>query len=151
MDLGRPVDGSTYIRIYDAGGVTAGELARAVARCTADLWTARRAIDRLTGQSRFSRVSIGTGAITPYLECVERFAIDLAICTDDGIDYWRDGGFAIDMDIPIIVVNHMVSEEIGVQRLAETLSRRFPDDSSPPYQSALYVSACPRRAVKEAL
>ena len=62
----------------------------------------------------------------PTWNALERFGIDLAICTDDGIDYWRDGGFAIDMDIPIIVVNHMVSEEIGVQRLAETLSRQFP-------------------------
>ncbi|MCY3781689.1 MAG: Nif3-like dinuclear metal center hexameric protein [Chloroflexi bacterium] len=125
LDLGRPVDGSTYIRVYDAGGLTAGELAQDVARRTA-IYGQPGAQLLGSAEKILRRVSIGTGAITPYLECVERFEVDLAICTDDGIDYWRDGGFAIDMDIPIIVVNHMVSEEIGVQRLAETLSRRFP-------------------------
>jgi len=125
LDLGRPVDSSTYIRIYNAGGVTAGELARDVARRTAIY--GQPGVQLIGSSDKVvHRISIGTGAITPYLDCVERFEIDLAICTDDGIDYWRDGGFAIDMDIPIIVVNHMVSEEIGVRRLAETLSRRFP-------------------------
>ena len=125
LELGCPVDGSTYIRVYDTAGVTAGELARAVARRTASYGQPGV---QLVGSADtvVNRISIGTGAITPFLECVERFAIDLAICTDDGVDYWRDGGFAIDMKIPIIVVNHMVSEEIGVQRLAETLNRRFP-------------------------
>ena len=125
LDWGRPVDGSTYIRIYDTAGLTAGELAQDVARCTAVY--GQPGVQLIGSSDKIvRRVSIGTGAITPYLESVERFAIDLAICTDDGIDYWRDGGFAIDMGIPIIVVNHMVSEEIGVQRLAEELSRRFP-------------------------
>ena len=125
LDLGPLVDGSTYMRVYDAGGVTAEELARSVARRTS---TYGQPGAQLIGPAYkvVRRVSIGTGAITPYLECVERFEVDAAICTDDGIDYWRDGGFAIDMNIPIIVVNHMVSEEIGVQRLAETLSRQFP-------------------------
>ncbi len=125
LDWGRPVDGSTYIRIYNTAGLTAGELAQDVARCTAVY--GQPGVQLIGSSDKIvRRVSIGTGAITPYLESVERFAIDLAICTDDGIDYWRDGGFAIDMGIPIIVVNHMVSEEIGVQRLAEELSRRFP-------------------------
>jgi len=124
LDLGRPIDSNTYIRIYAAAGVTAGELARHVARCTAIY--GQPGVQLIGSADKVvQRVSIGTGAITPYLDCVERFEIDLAICTDDGIDYWRDGGFAIDMNIPIIVVNHMVSEEIGMQRLAETLSRRF--------------------------
>ena len=55
LDLGRPVDSSTYIRIYDAGGVTAGELAQGTCRAPyRHLWTARRAIDRIIGQSRSS-------------------------------------------------------------------------------------------------
>ena len=150
LELGRPVDSSTYIRVYDVGGVTAGELARAVARCT-DIYGQTGV--QLIGSSDkvVRRVSIGTGAITPYLTCVERFEIDLAICTDDGIDYWRDGGFAIDMDIPIIVVNHMVSEEIGVQRLGGNIKPAIPDGSSPPYQSTLYVSTGTICAVKEEL
>lgn len=125
LALGKAIDGDTYIRVYDTGGRRAGDLARHVARCTAAY--GQPGVQLIGSEDKIThRVSIGTGAITPYLHCVKRFGIDLAICTDDGIDYWRDGGFAIDMDIPIIVVNHMVSEEIGVQRLTETLRRRFP-------------------------
>jgi len=125
LELGNAIDGDTYIRVYETGGRRADDLARHVAGRTAAY--GQPSVQLIGSEEKIiHRASIGTGAITPYLECVERFAIDLAICTDDGIDYWRDGGFAIDMNIPIIVVNHMVSEEIGVQRLAETLSRRFP-------------------------
>jgi len=125
LALGKAIDGDTYIRVYDAGGRRAGDLARHVARCTAAY--GQPGVQLIGSEEKIiRRVSIGTGAITPYLECVKRFAIDLAICTDDGMDYWRDGAFAIDMDIPMIVVNHMVSEEIGLQSLAETLSRQFP-------------------------
>lgn len=125
LDWGRPVAESAYIRIYDTEGATAGKLAQHVANCTAVY--GQPGVQLIGSPNKIvHRVSIGAGAITPYLECVDRFAIDLAICTDDGIDYWRDGGFAIDMEIPIIVVNHMVSEEIGVQQLADRLSRRFP-------------------------
>ena len=126
LNLGCPVAGDIHTRVYVTVGVRAAEMAEQVAERTADYGQPGAQLigppDKLV-----RRVSIGTGAITPYLDCVERFAIDLAICTDDGIDYWRDGGFAIDMEIPIIVVNHAVSEEIGIQRLAEKLRHEFPN------------------------
>ncbi|MCY4538926.1 MAG: Nif3-like dinuclear metal center hexameric protein [Chloroflexi bacterium] len=125
LALGKAIDGDTYIRVYETGGQRAGDLARRVAGCTAAY--GQPGVQLIGSEEKLvHRVSIGTGAITPYLECVERFAIDLAICTDDGMEYWRDGGFAIDMDIPIIAVNHMVSEEVGIERLSEQLRRRFP-------------------------
>jgi hypothetical protein len=74
-----------------------------------------------------TRACIGTGAITPFLTYIRRYGVDLGICTDDGIAYWRDGGYAIDMDIPLIVVNHAVSEEAGLMNLAAHLRQRFPD------------------------
>ena len=126
LNLGRPIAGDIHTRVYATVGITAAELAEQVAERVADYGQPGAQLigppDKLV-----RRVSIGTGAITPYLACVERFDIDLAICTDDGIDYWRDGGFAIDMEIPIIVVNHAVSEAIGIQGLAEQLRRQFPN------------------------
>ena len=125
LNLGPAIDGDTFIRVYATVGMTAAEFAEHVAECTAEY--GQPAVQLLGPPNKIvRRVSIGTGAITPYLQCVERFAIDLAICTDDGIDYWRDGAFAIDAEIPIIVVNHAVSEEIGVHSLAEQLRRQFP-------------------------
>ena len=125
LRLGRAIDGDVYVRIYETGPTTASAIAQHVASCTAPY--GQPGVQLIgPGDKTVRRISIGTGAITPYLDCVEKYRIDLAICTDDGIDYWRDGGFAIDMDIPIVVVNHMVSEEIGIKSLADNLRQQFP-------------------------
>ena len=73
-----------------------------------------------------TRVSIGTGAITPFLQFVTGYKVDLAICTDDGITYWRDAAYAIDMGIPLIIVNHAVTEEAGLINLARHLQSQYP-------------------------
>jgi hypothetical protein len=73
------------------------------------------------------RVAIGTGAITPFRTFVQRFQVDLAKGTDDGVSYWRDGTLAIDMDTAMIIVNHPISEEAGIINLARHLERQFPE------------------------
>ena len=69
LGLGKAVDGDLHIRIYETDGLRAGDLARQVARATAAYGQPGvqliGSLDRLV-----HRVSIGTGAITPYLECV---------------------------------------------------------------------------------
>ena len=53
----------------------------------------------------------------------------MALCTDDGFTYWRDGAYAIDSGFPVAVVNHPVAEEFGIKLLADNLrenSRRSP-------------------------
>ena len=125
LQLGRSIDGDAYVRIYETTERTASAIAQQVAMCTKPY--GQPGVQLIGSRDKMvRRISIGTGAITPYLDCVEKYQIDLAICTDDGIDYWRDGGFAIDMDIPIVVINHIVSEEIGIESLADQLSQRFP-------------------------
>lgn len=125
LRLGRSIEGDAHVRVYETNPTVASKIAKHVASCTASFGQPGV---QLIGPSEkiVRRISIGTGAITPYLDCVEKYQVDLAICTDDGIDYWRDGGFAIDTEIPIIVVNHIVSEEIGVRSLAVNLSQKFP-------------------------
>ncbi len=116
---------SEFIRIYQIKTQTAHEVARHVAvktRCFG-----QPAVQLIgSGDHLVSKISIGTGAITPFFDIVRQHSIDLAICTDDGINYWRDGAYAIDMGIPIIVVNHPVSEEAGIIQLAKYIRLNFP-------------------------
>lgn len=75
---------------------------------------------------RVSRVGIGTGAVASLVAFTEKYQVDLAVCTDDAFTYWRDGEYAIDQQIPVIVVNHAVSEEMGIRNLAIHLKNSFP-------------------------
>jgi len=75
----------------------------------------------------FRLISHPTGAITPFVYFLDTYKVDIAICTDDGFSYWRDGGLAIDMDLPVILVNHPVGELNGMKLLAEHLQEKFPN------------------------
>ena len=109
-----PVAGEGYFRVYDVSGQTAvKELGK-------------NAVQLIGPEHQMvSRVAIGTGAITPFTNLIDNYQVDLAICTDDGFTYWRDGAFSIDMGIPVIVVNHAVSEVYGMKLLADHLAARF--------------------------
>lgn len=126
LDLGSAVVSSMHHRVYEVPVQTASAFARHVATQTASL--NQPAVQLIGPAEKFvRRVAIGTGAITPFLSFVEDYEIDLGICTDDGIDYWADGAFAIDMGVPLVVVNHMVAEEAGVESLARHLQAHFRD------------------------
>lgn len=120
-----PVAGSGYFRVFDVSGRTALEVARQVAKRTKPF--GQEAV-QLIGPSNAAvrRVAIGCGAITPFLRFLREFKVDLAICTDDGFTYWRDGALAIDSQVPVIIVNHPVAEETGLKLLAEHLKQKFP-------------------------
>ncbi len=126
LGLGQAIAGAGYFRVYDVQGRTAVEVARQVAARTREL--GQEAVQLIgPAEKPVTRVAIGTGAITPFRKFIDDYQADLAICTDDGIAYWRDGALAIDLDIPLIVVNHAVSEEAGLINLAEHLRSAFPD------------------------
>jgi putative NIF3 family GTP cyclohydrolase 1 type 2 len=126
LELGQAINGGGYFRIYDVKGRTAIEMAQQVAEHTQVL--GQEAVQLIgPAEKSVSRLAIGTGAITPFLTFVEQYNADIAICTDDGFVYWRDGAFAVDMQIPVIIVNHTVSEEAGMINLAAHLQSEFPD------------------------
>jgi len=118
-------EGRPFCGVYEIEPVKAEELANRVAAKVADLGQDRV---QLLGpaDSIVSTVAVGTGAITPFRQMVRELQADLVICSDDGFSYWRDGGLAIDMQQPVVIVNHACTEEIGVARLAEHLAERFP-------------------------
>lgn len=126
LDFHEPLVKKSYYRVYDVSGRTAFDVAQQVARRTLEL--GQEAVQLIgPSEAKVTRVAIGTGAITPFLRFVERYKADLAICSDDGFMYWRDGALSIDMGIPVIIVNHAVSEMYGMKLLAEHLAAKFPD------------------------
>lgn len=125
LGFSSPVAGKGYFRVFDVSGRTALDVARQVARKTRPL--GQESVQLIgPGDAKVRRVAIGCGAITPFLRFVREFQADLAICTDDGFTYWRDGAFSIDSGIPVIVVNHPVAEVPAMALLAEHLKQRYP-------------------------
>ena len=51
---------------------------------------------------------------------------DALLVTDDGMSFWADGSWALDRDLPLLVVNHATAEEWGMQSLATYLQVHFP-------------------------
>lgn len=126
LGLGPVVDGEGHLRVLDVGGRTAIDVAGHVAARVAGL--GQRGVELIGPVDRpVTRAGIGAGAITPLFTLVHRFRVDLAICTDDGFTYWREGAFAVETGLPVIVVNHAVSEEAGMAKLARHLQSVFPD------------------------
>ncbi|MBS12994.1 MAG: hypothetical protein CME19_15480 [Gemmatimonadetes bacterium] len=52
---------------------------------------------------------------------------DLAIFVDYVVRAWIDGEKSADTGYPLIIVNHRVSEEPGIVKLAEHIDGAFPD------------------------
>jgi putative NIF3 family GTP cyclohydrolase 1 type 2 len=124
LALGPCVAGKGYYRVYDVSGKTALQVAQQVARRVQHF--GQDAVELVGAPNRpVTRVAIGTGAITPYLDMLAQYGVDLAICTDDGFTYWRDAAYAIDNGLSIIIVNHAVSEEAGLMNLAKLLQEKF--------------------------
>jgi putative NIF3 family GTP cyclohydrolase 1 type 2 len=125
LGFSNPIDGEIFFRIYTVQGKTAIDVAHQVLDHTKTL--GQEAVELIgPAEKKVSRVAIGTGAITPYMTLVDKYRADLVICTDDGMFYCFDGAYAIDTGTPLIVVNHAVSEEAGMKKLAQHLQAKFP-------------------------
>jgi putative NIF3 family GTP cyclohydrolase 1 type 2 len=125
LELGEPLDGEGYYWVYDGEGREAGDLACQIAERTATL--GQPGVQFMGREDRrINRLALGTGAITDLFSFMEKHAADMAVCTDDGFTYWRDGAYAIDSGYPVAVVNHPVAEEFGMKLLAGRLKEVFP-------------------------
>ncbi|MHC4401229.1 MAG: Nif3-like dinuclear metal center hexameric protein [Planctomycetota bacterium] len=124
-DVGQFARSGVFCGLYELPGIEAGEFAREVAQKISAF--GQNAVLLIGPEDRLVHsVAIGTGAITPFRHMVHDLGADIVICTDDGFSFWRDGSLAIDVEQPVIVVNHPCSEEIGMKRLAEHLAQKFP-------------------------
>ena len=76
-------------------------------------------------------LAIGTGAACrvpqmAQLRAPDGSGPDALLVTDDGMRFWADGSWALDRDLPLLVVNHATAEEWGMQSLATYLQVHFP-------------------------
>jgi putative NIF3 family GTP cyclohydrolase 1 type 2 len=125
LGLSQPILADGFDRVFRLEGEMAGSIAQRVAAAVRPL--GQEAVELLGDPERpVRRLALGTGAITRFTRFVERYGADMAICTDDGFTYWREGGVALDLGVPVVVVNHVVSELPGMQSLARYLAERFP-------------------------
>jgi len=115
-----------YVRVYEMPSVKAIDLARRVAGKVSGL--GQQGVQLIGPADKIvSRVAIGTGAATPFRRMVKELKPDIIIGSNDGICYWQDAALAIDMDFPMIVVDHACSEEIGMKNLSIHLTEKFPE------------------------
>ncbi|MDP6439751.1 MAG: Nif3-like dinuclear metal center hexameric protein [Candidatus Brocadiia bacterium] len=71
------------------------------------------------------RMAVGTGAIT-FLPAMYELDPDLILATDDGMDFWGGGHWAVDLGMPVLIVNHATAEKPGMQAMARYLRQQFP-------------------------
>jgi putative NIF3 family GTP cyclohydrolase 1 type 2 len=76
-------------------------------------------------QKKIKRIVTGTGAITELPKMYETGA-ELIVATDDGIHTTYCGLWSLDLDIPVIVVDHAVAELPAIVTLAEFIKQKFP-------------------------
>lgn len=79
-------------------------------------------------KKKINRIAIGTGAATDIFQMLEK-EIDALIVSDDGITNYYEGQYALDNEIPMIVVNHAGCEICGLKAMETYLQKIFPDQS----------------------
>ncbi len=73
-----------------------------------------------------SRMAVGTGAIT-HLPSMQRLDADLLLATDDGINTEAALLWALERDVPVLIVNHATAEKPGMKAMAGYLREQFPE------------------------
>ena len=76
-------------------------------------------------EARVHRMAVGTGAIT---RLPEMFALDadILLVTDDGISTTASGLWSLDLEVPMLVVNHATAELPGMMAMVGYIEQHFP-------------------------
>jgi putative NIF3 family GTP cyclohydrolase 1 type 2 len=115
----------SFYKICLLGDMTVEEAGRAVLKKVRRLG---QGIVLIVGdrEKRVSRMAVGTGAIT-NLPKMLKLKPDVILATDDGINFWDGGLWAVDLGLPLLIVNHSTAEKPGMQAMARYLSERYQD------------------------
>jgi putative NIF3 family GTP cyclohydrolase 1 type 2 len=83
------------------------------------------------------RIGVGTGCLSSPNDYL-KLGCDLGVACDDGTLYWGDLACAVDLNYPVVRVNHRTSEEPGMASLAEYLRRELGLDAEYFYEGCTY-------------
>jgi putative NIF3 family GTP cyclohydrolase 1 type 2 len=120
-----PIKVDNYYELHEIQEKTLGELCRDVLEKIKPLGQdSLQVIGDLN--KRITKIALGTGAASNYRDMYE-FGGEAIILTDDGTLLWESGQWSKDTKVPLIIVNHSLSEEPGMRTLAEYLKTAFPD------------------------
>jgi putative NIF3 family GTP cyclohydrolase 1 type 2 len=115
----------TYYNVYGLESQPAAVYAKKVAEKLAELGQPGVAFygdpDKV-----ISSVGIGTGCICDPMEFAD-LKPDLFIAIDDVVRTWTQTTFAADTGVPLIVINHGTSEEMGMRSLNLIIKQKFSD------------------------
>jgi len=122
---GKPVASRKFYEVHKVRDTSLQELAKRILEKVEPL--GQKAV-LVVGDldKRVSRIALGTGAITDYRQMYHMKA-DVLLLTDDGTRLWESGQWALDMNVPLIMVNHSTSEEPGMVTLARHIQEKFPN------------------------
>lgn len=115
----------SFVKISQQFEMTVLELAKHIIRCIEQYDECGVQIIGNQNQ-KVHCLGIGTGACTNILDMYKQGA-DVCLVSDDGINNWVYTQWAMDHQIPLIIVNHLTSEAPGLESLCLYLSREFPN------------------------
>ncbi len=118
------VDSKKYYHVYK---ITPGPAKKVVKDIAARLKSLNQQGVEFYGDPEYtvSKVGLGTGCACDPLQYMEMGA-DLYIGIDDTIRTWIQTVYADDTGIPLVVINHGTSEEVGMRLLNEHLQNVMP-------------------------
>jgi len=118
----RPIE--SFYKICLVGGHTVEDIARLVLKKVRPLG---QEVVHIIGnrEARVHRMAVGTGAIT---RLPEMFALgaDILLVTDDGISTTASGLWSLDLEVPMLVVNHATAELPGMMAMVGYIEQHFP-------------------------
>jgi len=122
---GQPLVQRRFYEVHEVKEATLEELAQDILEKVKPLG---QEVVHIVGDpgKKVSRIALGTGAITNYRQMYDMDA-DVLLLTDDGTRLWESGQWALDMGVPLIIVNHSTAEEPGMITLARYTQDAFPD------------------------
>ena len=122
--LSPPRAAGSYYRLCEVGSTTVEELARDILDKVKPLGQGHVGVMGNL-QKQVSKMAVGTGAITRLAEMYELGA-DVILATDDGAHTTYSGLWSLDLDVPVLVVNHATAELPGMMSLARYIEKQFP-------------------------
>ena len=78
-------------------------------------------------EKKVTELGMGTGAATDIFKMLDLAPCDACIVADDGISNFYQAQYAIDNDLPLIVVNHSCCEIAGIKSMQKYIAKLFPE------------------------